>query len=124
MRVLSLIICAILLFAATALAQVPLNTAVQILKAEDARRYDAVLEKLMRSPNAAIRSRAALAAGRIGDDKAVPVLADLMENDKSVDVRAMAAFALGRGRVDRCRRCYIEGTERCRNTGHRAGPSC
>ena len=49
----------------------------------------------MKNPNAAIRTRAALAAGRIGDENAVAALAGLLVNDPSLDVRAMAAFALG-----------------------------
>ncbi|HEX7296397.1 MAG TPA: peptidylprolyl isomerase, partial [Pyrinomonadaceae bacterium] len=39
--------------------------------------------------------RAALAAGRIGDDRAPLLLASLLYNDKDQNVRAMAAFALG-----------------------------
>ena len=76
-------------------AQVPLTTAVQILRYEDARRYDASLEALMRSPNSAVRERAALAAGRIGKDDAIPALALLLNKDSSQSVRAMAAFAIG-----------------------------
>jgi cyclophilin family peptidyl-prolyl cis-trans isomerase/HEAT repeat protein len=76
-------------------AQVPMPVAVQILKAEDARRYDSTLETLMKSPNADVRKRAALAAGRIGNDAAIPALASLLGNDGSGDVRAMAAFAIG-----------------------------
>ena len=79
----------------TAFSQVPTTTAIQILKAEDARRYDAVLEKLLSSPNAAIRERAVLAVGRIGDDKAIPALTALLEKDQSEQVRVMAAFAIG-----------------------------
>src|SRR5438552_17354522 len=78
-----------------AAAQVPMTAAVQILKAEDARRYDSTLEDLMKSPNADVRKRAALAAGRIGNEAAISVLASLLGNDPSSDVRAMAAFALG-----------------------------
>ena len=85
----------LIVFAASVAAQIPTVTGVQILKAEDSRRYDAVLENLLKSPNEAIRLRAALAAGRIGDEKAVPTLAELLENDQSVEVRTMAAFALG-----------------------------
>src|SRR5262249_53978243 len=76
-------------------AQVPTSIGVQILKAEDARRYDAVLEKLIADPNLAIRNRAALAAGRIGNDAAIPALTVLLEKDQSGHVRAMAAFAIG-----------------------------
>lgn len=76
-------------------AQIPLSTQVQILKAEDARRYDKTLEDLMKSPNVAVRIRAALAAGRIGDAAAVPVLIRMLNGDASEKAREMAAFALG-----------------------------
>ena len=95
MKKLILIVAAGLIFAAFASAQVPTVTHIQILKAEDARRYDSVLEGLLKSPNAGIRARAALASGRIGDEKAIPALASLLEKDTNDDVRAMAAFALG-----------------------------
>jgi len=88
------IVCCLLLSAIAADAQVPIATHIQLLKAEDSRRYDAVLENLMKSPNAAVRVRAALAAGRIGDAAAVPALVKLL-NDRSEKVREMAAFALG-----------------------------
>ncbi|QQS31565.1 MAG: peptidylprolyl isomerase [Acidobacteriota bacterium] len=91
----SLIFAAICLSAVFAAAQVPVNTQIQIVKAEDARRYDATLENLLRSPNADVRRRAALAAGRIGNEAAIPVLAELLASDGSNAVRAMAAFAIG-----------------------------
>jgi cyclophilin family peptidyl-prolyl cis-trans isomerase/HEAT repeat protein len=72
-----------------------LTTHVQIVKAEDARRYDSVVENLMKSPDASVRKRAVLAAGRIGDEAAIAILSKLLESDGSTDVRAMAAFALG-----------------------------
>ena len=75
-------------------AQDPIATGVQILKAEDARRYDEVLQNLMHSPNAQVRTRAALAAGRIGDERAVIDLVAMLA-DSSVEVRTMAAFAIG-----------------------------
>ncbi|HQU92927.1 MAG TPA: peptidylprolyl isomerase [Pyrinomonadaceae bacterium] len=84
----------LLVFASSIFGQVPVATQVQILKAEDARRYDSVLEGLMKSPNAAVRVRAALAAGRIGDAAAVPALIRLLQ-DPSEKVREMAAFAQG-----------------------------
>ena len=40
-------------------AQVPTAALIQIVKAEDARRYDSVLEALLRSPDAEVRKRAA-----------------------------------------------------------------
>ena len=74
--------------------QIPASTQIRILRAEDARRYDSVLENLIKSPNAVIRSRAALAAGRIGDDKAIIDLVAMLA-DRSTEVRSMAAFAIG-----------------------------
>jgi HEAT repeat protein len=74
---------------------VPPPTLLQITKAEDERRWDDVLRKLLSSPNPLIRQRAALAAGRIGDENAVSALTPLLEKDANVSVRAMAAFALG-----------------------------
>ncbi|MCC6825575.1 MAG: peptidylprolyl isomerase [Acidobacteria bacterium] len=79
-----------------AAAQVPLKTGIEILKAEDARRYDDRLAELMRSPNAAVRARAALAAGRIGSQKAIPALTALFEDKNNAGaVLTAAVFALG-----------------------------
>ena len=85
----------LVLAAYAASAQIPAATHVVVLKAEDARRYDKTLADLLKSPNEQIRVRAALAAGRIGNDGAVPVLSNLLEKDPSSRVRQMAAFALG-----------------------------
>ena len=82
-------------FSFFAAAQIQTNVLVQIVKAEDERRFDNVLETLMKSPNAKIRARAALAAGRIGNDAAIPALTNLLEKDSAEEVRATAAFALG-----------------------------
>lgn len=76
-------------------ATVPQTIQIQILKAEDERRFDNSLKKLLLDKNPAIRKRAALAAGRIGDEKAVEPLINLLKKDKHMEVRAMAAFALG-----------------------------
>jgi cyclophilin family peptidyl-prolyl cis-trans isomerase/HEAT repeat protein len=76
-------------------AQIPIDVLVQISKAEDELRFDKTLEDLLKSPNAKIRARAALASGRTGRENAVPILAKLLESDSSVPVRAMSAFALG-----------------------------
>ena len=78
-----------------AFGQVPVDVHVKILKAEDARRWDAELEKLI-SGNAAepVVVRAMLAAGRIGDERAVPVLSQRLRSG-SPSVASMAAFALG-----------------------------
>ncbi|MEO7674799.1 MAG: HEAT repeat domain-containing protein, partial [Pyrinomonadaceae bacterium] len=77
-----------------ALAQVPAAIQIQLLKAEDARRYDKTLEDLMDHTDERVKVRAILAAGRIGDEKAIPRLASMLENG-SLRVREMAAFALG-----------------------------
>ena len=86
----------VLAFSFSVNAQVPLNTLVQITKAEDARRFDSVLEGLLKSPNLAVRERAALAAGRIGDKSAVPALAAMFEDAKNQGrVWTAVVFALG-----------------------------
>src|ERR1041385_4936155 len=74
---------------------IPPPTLLQIVRAEDERRWDDKLRNLLSSPNPSIRKRAALAAGRIGNDDAVSALTPLLERDADVSVRAMAAFALG-----------------------------
>jgi cyclophilin family peptidyl-prolyl cis-trans isomerase/HEAT repeat protein len=74
---------------------VPPPTLLQIVRAEDERRWDDTLRNLLSSPNASIRTRAALAAGRIGNEDAVSTLTSLLEKDADAGVRAMAAFALG-----------------------------
>lgn len=91
------ILAVVLLFGAIGcFAQVPLNTLIQITKAEDARRYDTALEILLNSPNADVRKRAAIAAGRIGDKRAIPRLADLFEDRRnSGAVWTAAVFAIG-----------------------------
>lgn len=73
--------------------RVPDGLMLRMLKAEDSRDAAPVIEMLA-DVNPAVRYRAALAAGRIGDDAAVAKLASLL-NDSSFEVRAMAAFALG-----------------------------
>ncbi|MBC7898919.1 MAG: peptidylprolyl isomerase [Saprospiraceae bacterium] len=79
-------------FSLTAFSQA--DVAVRILKAEDERRYDVVLEDLLKNANPVIRARAALAAGRIGDERAVSGLAELLESGDE-KVRTAAAFAIG-----------------------------
>ena len=70
------------------------DVSLRILKAEDERRWDNDLKELLANPSAPIRKRAALAAGRIGNEDSVSVLAGLLK-DADTDVRAMAAFAIG-----------------------------
>ncbi len=66
---------------------------IQILKAEDHRDPAPVIAMLAHA-NAAIRYRAALAAGRIGHESAVAQLTAQLSDDQ-IEVRTMAAFALG-----------------------------
>lgn len=90
----SLVSILLLLVAVAAIpAQIPLNVHISIAKAEDARDVGPVMA-LLTDANPKIRARAALAAGRIGDDKAIEALGKLM-NDKSLEVRAIAVFAIG-----------------------------
>ncbi len=74
---------------------VPKPTLLSIVRAEDERRWDGILEGLLLHSNAAVRSRAALAAGRIGNELAMPSLVSLLRSDKDRSVRSVAAFALG-----------------------------
>lgn len=74
---------------------VPKLLLLRIIRAEDERRWDDDLRSLFRARNAHVRSRAALAAGRIGNEAAVGDLAKLLLHDDEWDVRAMAAFAIG-----------------------------
>ena len=67
----------------------------QIIRAEDERRWDDKLQSLLAHADANVRKRVALAAGRIGDERAVPILAEMMLADRDGEVREMAAFGLG-----------------------------
>ncbi|HEV2801149.1 MAG TPA: peptidylprolyl isomerase [Pyrinomonadaceae bacterium] len=81
---------------AVARAVIPEETLLRIVRAEDERRFDAAdLGALLSDANAAVRARAALGAGRIGDARAVAPLVVLLQTDKNEAVRASAAFALG-----------------------------
>jgi cyclophilin family peptidyl-prolyl cis-trans isomerase/HEAT repeat protein len=74
---------------------VPKLMLLRIVRAEDERRWDDDLRGLFHARNANVRSRAALAAGRIGNDAAVAGLIELLRHDDETNVRAMAAFAIG-----------------------------
>jgi HEAT repeat protein len=78
-------------FAGGVRSQLPVDVHVKILKAEDARRYDKTLEDLLASPNAQVRRRAALAAGRIGDERAITALVKILDSPDA----DIVAFALG-----------------------------
>jgi len=75
--------------------QVPVEILLRITRAEDTRDFNGDLKTLLRDKRPEVRRRAALAAGRIGDELAVAQLASMMQEDSSVAVREMAAFALG-----------------------------
>ena len=94
-RLFSIAFVALFVFSVNLFAQIPTTTLVNIVKAEDERRFDATLENLLKNPSPKVRERAALAAGRIGDENAVSALAWVLHDDKSPAVRRMAAFALG-----------------------------
>lgn len=74
---------------------VPKILLLRIIRAEDERRWDKDLRELFSARNANVRARAALAAGRIGNEDAVNDLTRLLLHDDDPQVRAMAAFALG-----------------------------
>ncbi len=74
---------------------IPTSIHIQIIQAEDERRWDKPLTTWLTDKNPVIRARVALAAGRIGNKQAVSSLESLMEDDNDQNVRAMAAFALG-----------------------------
>jgi cyclophilin family peptidyl-prolyl cis-trans isomerase/HEAT repeat protein len=76
-------------------SSIPRTILLQIIRAEDRRSWGADLSSLMSNANPAVRIRAALAAGRIGNELAVPALVSLLQSDADDGVRAMAAFALG-----------------------------
>jgi cyclophilin family peptidyl-prolyl cis-trans isomerase/HEAT repeat protein len=95
MKEFPVIIAAVIIFVSSAVAQVPTATLITIVKAEDARRYDKTIENLIKSPDLNVRHRSALAAGRIGDERAIPALTYLLESEAAVNMAAMAAFAIG-----------------------------
>jgi cyclophilin family peptidyl-prolyl cis-trans isomerase len=86
-----------LLLASTGLAQklVRQPIIVTITQAEDERHWSDELMQLLSNRSPVVRKRAALAAGRIGDEGAVRSLSYVLERDADTSVRAMAAFALG-----------------------------
>jgi cyclophilin family peptidyl-prolyl cis-trans isomerase/HEAT repeat protein len=95
--IVAILACAVLVSVASAQRRQVLSgpALLRIIKAEDERRWDDDLRKLLLSRNALVRKRAALAAGRIGNEDSVPALTNLLEKDTDRAVRAMAAFALG-----------------------------
>lgn len=80
----------------TANVRVPDNVLLRIIRAEDERNWDASeLGALFTDKSTAVRTRALLAAGRIGDETSVASISSVLRSDREDTVRAMAAFALG-----------------------------
>jgi cyclophilin family peptidyl-prolyl cis-trans isomerase/HEAT repeat protein len=74
---------------------IPASTLLKIIRYEDQRNWNDELKTLLTDPDVHVRKRAALAAGRIGEQAAVPSLSEMLLTDRDVDVREMSAFALG-----------------------------
>ena len=74
---------------------VPADTLIRIIRSEDERRWDNDLRDLLKDNSPIVRRRAALAAGRIGDEAAVPALVEVIQSQSPENVREMALFALG-----------------------------
>src|SRR5437588_4224908 len=89
---------------------IPTNTLLQIIRAEDQRRWDEKLKSLLSDKDPKVRRRAALAAGRIGDERAVLPLIDLLKKDTDWGVQQMAAFALGEIESAKATDALIEAT--------------
>src|SRR5258706_3663480 len=80
---------------ATSSGQVPGQIMLRIIRAEDERRWNDGLTSLLQDKDARVRKRAALALGRIGDERALPALSESLQSDRDIDVRQMSAFAIG-----------------------------
>jgi HEAT repeat protein len=97
MRALVIPILLTLLVASRAQAQdnASVEALAPVLAAEDARQWnDAVLRRGVTFADTVVRSRTALAIGRIGDAQGLPLLLPLLE-DPEDNVRPSAAFAMG-----------------------------
>jgi cyclophilin family peptidyl-prolyl cis-trans isomerase/HEAT repeat protein len=81
--------------AKTFAVSIPTNILLRIIRAEDQRRWDDNLKSLLSDKDPKVRKRAALAAGRIGDERAVPALGEMLRGDTNSEVRQIAAFSLG-----------------------------
>ncbi|MDX6530073.1 MAG: hypothetical protein QOH41_2363 [Blastocatellia bacterium] len=75
--------------------EIPAKTMLRILRAEDERRWDPNWSLLLAAVDPNTRQRAALALGRIGDERALLTLSAALKADKDLDVRQMCAFAIG-----------------------------
>ncbi|HEX8719248.1 MAG TPA: peptidylprolyl isomerase [Pyrinomonadaceae bacterium] len=102
-------------------ARVPQETLLRIMAAEDERRWEeADLGRLLTDASAAVRARAALAAGRIGDEGAVAPLGSLLNGDRDESVRATAAFALGEVEAEAGAGALLEALRLSKSPGVRA----
>jgi len=74
----------------------PRSIHARIIQLEDERNLNGdELTGLLKHRSAAVRGRAALAIGRIGDKRGTDALIAMLEHEESEPARAMAAFALG-----------------------------
>lgn len=94
-RLFSIAFVVLFLFSNNLFAQIPTNTHVQIVKAEDERRWDSTLENLLKNSNPKIRERAILAIGRIGEENSLSALEQVLATEKDENVRAILMFAIG-----------------------------
>src|SRR5262249_31400311 len=77
-------------------AEIPPEIHARIIQLEDERNLNGdELTGLLKHRSAAVRERAALAIGRIGDKRGADALIELFNHDQDIKVRATAAFALG-----------------------------
>src|SRR5262249_27686110 len=77
-------------------AGIPPEIHIRIIQLEDERNLNGnELTGLLKHQSPAVRSRAALAIGRIGDKRGTAPLIDMLRKDEYPPARAMAAFALG-----------------------------
>jgi cyclophilin family peptidyl-prolyl cis-trans isomerase/HEAT repeat protein len=77
-------------------AAIPSNIHSRVIRLEDERNLNGdELTGLLKHRSAAVRERAALAVGRIGDKRGTDALIAMLEHEESAPARAMAAFALG-----------------------------
>src|SRR5499426_978208 len=76
-------------------AAIPPNIHARIIQLEDERNLNGdELIGLLKHASAAVRERAALAIGRIGDKRGTDRLIAMLEHERNEPARAMAAFAL------------------------------
>lgn len=94
MRILYSLVLIALIFSTQSLSQISRDSLVRIVTLEDSRTYDSQLERLMKTGSKAQRLRAILAAGRIGDERAIPLLSTMVTGPDA-EIASEAAFALG-----------------------------